>query len=131
MCGIAAIMFKRGPANVGEAMVRMLVSLQHRGPDSTGYALYGSRGGGVRTYVVWVKLEEPDAVGAERARALAVQTDEMLDAKRRAEVFGFIKGMEIPGRYKSALFRRWGEMVEAPATDVELRALRGLFKVEE
>ena len=79
MCGIAAIMLKRGPGEVGAAMCRMLVSLQHRGPDSTGYALYGGRGGGARKYVIWVKLVEPQAIGAERARALGVQRDEMLD----------------------------------------------------
>ena len=79
MCGIAAIMLKRGPGEVGAAMCRMLVSLQHRGPDSTGYALYGSRGGGAGKYVIWVKLEDPEAFGAERTRALGVQTDEMLE----------------------------------------------------
>lgn len=117
MCGIAAIMFKGSPANVGEAMVRMLVSLQHRGPDSTGYALYGSRGGGVRTYVVWVKLEEPDAVGAERARALAVQTDEMLDAIARAG--GRVVAQEAVLDYAARLVVEYGGDVKAFVEAVE------------
>ncbi len=39
MCGIAGIMLK-SPADIGKKMVRMLDGLQHRGPDSTGFALY-------------------------------------------------------------------------------------------
>ena len=43
MCGIAGIMFKNGggaePA--GRALFDMLDGCQHRGPDSTGFALYG------------------------------------------------------------------------------------------
>ena len=42
MCGIAGIIYKNGnDANrVGADMTRMLQSMKHRGPDSTGYALY-------------------------------------------------------------------------------------------
>ena len=44
MCGIAGIMY-RGTAQTfetGEALIRMLDGCQHRGPDSTGFALYGA-----------------------------------------------------------------------------------------
>lgn len=43
MCGIAGIMLKDSsePFNTGEALVNMLNGCQHRGPDSTGFALYG------------------------------------------------------------------------------------------
>lgn len=42
MCGIAGIMFKHtdGKAAVGKALIDMLDGCQHRGPDSTGFALY-------------------------------------------------------------------------------------------
>ena len=40
MCGIAGIIYKDGHHNVGQDMTRMLQSMKHRGPDSTGYALY-------------------------------------------------------------------------------------------
>lgn len=40
MCGIAGIIYKDGQHNVGADMTRMLQSMKHRGPDSTGYALY-------------------------------------------------------------------------------------------
>lgn len=41
MCGIAGILHRGGQGDVGSEMTRMLQSLKHRGPDSTGYALYG------------------------------------------------------------------------------------------
>jgi methylamine---glutamate N-methyltransferase subunit A len=44
MCGIAGIMFKakRAGRSTGQALVDMLDGCQHRGPDSTGFALYRS-----------------------------------------------------------------------------------------
>ena len=42
MCGIAGVIYKdRKTHQVGEALTSMLESLQHRGPDSAGYAIYG------------------------------------------------------------------------------------------
>lgn len=42
MCGIAGIMLKNSSDfKTGEALVNMLNGCQHRGPDSTGFALYG------------------------------------------------------------------------------------------
>lgn len=43
MCGIAGILFKNCELNVklGESLIEMLDGCQHRGPDSTGFALYG------------------------------------------------------------------------------------------
>jgi methylamine---glutamate N-methyltransferase subunit A len=41
MCGIAGIIHRDGAANTGSEIARMLQSMKHRGPDSTGYALYG------------------------------------------------------------------------------------------
>jgi glutamate synthase domain-containing protein 1 len=41
MCGIAGIIYRDGSRDVGRDMTRMLQSMKHRGPDSTGYALYG------------------------------------------------------------------------------------------
>ena len=43
MCGIAGVIYKDKKTHpVGEALTAMLESLQHRGPDSAGYAIYGS-----------------------------------------------------------------------------------------
>ncbi len=41
MCGIAGIIHKNGPGDVGREMTRMLQSMKHRGPDSAGFAVYG------------------------------------------------------------------------------------------
>ncbi len=42
MCGIAGIIYKNGNGahRIGRDMTKMLQSMKHRGPDSTGYALY-------------------------------------------------------------------------------------------
>jgi methylamine---glutamate N-methyltransferase subunit A len=41
MCGIAGIIYRDGAHEIGRDMTLMLQSMKHRGPDSTGYALYG------------------------------------------------------------------------------------------
>jgi glutamate synthase domain-containing protein 1 len=41
MCGIAGLIHKDKQTNIGNEMTAMLRALKHRGPDSTGYALYG------------------------------------------------------------------------------------------
>jgi methylamine---glutamate N-methyltransferase subunit A len=50
VCGIAGIIYRNGGAeglDIGRDMTRMLQSMKHRGPDSTGYALYGPATKGV------------------------------------------------------------------------------------
>lgn len=42
MCGIAGLIHKGTSANIGGELTAMLQSLKHRGPDSTGFALYGN-----------------------------------------------------------------------------------------
>ena len=44
MCGIAGLIHRNGSGNIGQEMTQMLQSLKHRGPDSTGYAIYGTPG---------------------------------------------------------------------------------------
>jgi len=41
MCGIAGLIHRGGNAEIGSEMTSMLQALKHRGPDSTGFALYG------------------------------------------------------------------------------------------
>lgn len=45
MCGIAGIIHRGNgtPHDIGLDMTRMLQAMKHRGPDSTGYALYGEK----------------------------------------------------------------------------------------
>ena len=42
MCGIAGLIHRGKSANIGSELTAMLQSLKHRGPDSTGFALYGN-----------------------------------------------------------------------------------------
>jgi methylamine---glutamate N-methyltransferase subunit A len=57
MCGIAGIIYRDGGGErqVGRDMTAMLQAMKHRGPDSTGYALYRPASDG---YVMHVKLME-------------------------------------------------------------------------
>ena len=57
MCGIAGIIYRDGGGerHVGRDMTAMLQAMKHRGPDSTGYALYRPEADG---YVMHVKLLE-------------------------------------------------------------------------
>jgi glutamate synthase domain-containing protein 1 len=57
MCGIAGIIYRDGGGErrVGSDMTAMLQAMKHRGPDSTGYALYRPASDG---YVMHVKLAE-------------------------------------------------------------------------
>jgi len=42
MCGIAGVLYKQaGDHEIGKTLIEMLDGCQHRGPDSTGFALYG------------------------------------------------------------------------------------------
>jgi hypothetical protein len=47
MCGIVGLIHKKsdGSENIGSQMTSMLQALKHRGPDSTGYAVYGENNG--------------------------------------------------------------------------------------
>src|SRR5436190_11179735 len=55
MCGIAGLIYRNGGSDVGRDMTRMLQSMKHRGPDSTGYALFGPRAHG---YIMRFKLAD-------------------------------------------------------------------------
>ena len=58
MCGIAGLIHKGKSSNVGGEMTAMLQALKHRGPDSTGYAVYGEPKEG--DYVMRLKVAEAE-----------------------------------------------------------------------
>jgi methylamine---glutamate N-methyltransferase subunit A len=64
MCGIAGIIYRDGGGErqVGRDMTAMLQAMKHRGPDSTGYALYRPQTEG---YVMHVKLAESNGHGED------------------------------------------------------------------
>lgn len=58
MCGIAGLIHRGSSANIGSEMTSMLQALKHRGPDSTGFALYGA--GSETEYVMRFKVAEQE-----------------------------------------------------------------------
>ena len=88
MCGIAGIIHRGGSSNIGGEMTSMLLSMKHRGPDSSGYAVYGGKAPG--ELVIRFKVAEQD----DLHKGFQIH-DEV--KKRRAEVDSRIRsfGAEI------------------------------------
>ncbi len=63
MCGIAGVIHRDGASGVGKEMTAMLQAMKHRGPDSTGFGLFGSAGAAERTVVRLNLAEREDAEG--------------------------------------------------------------------
>lgn len=64
MCGIAGLIHKGKSSNVGGEMTAMLQALKHRGPDSTGYAVYGEPSDG--DYIMRIKVAEAEDMNRGR-----------------------------------------------------------------
>ena len=56
MCGIAGLIHRGKSSNVGQELQSMLQALNHRGPDSTGYALYANNDG--QNFIMRFKVGE-------------------------------------------------------------------------
>ena len=56
MCGIAGLIHRGKTSNVGDELQQMLQALKHRGPDSTGYALYADNDG--KNFIMRFKVGE-------------------------------------------------------------------------
>ncbi|MEE2982523.1 MAG: glutamine amidotransferase [Pseudomonadota bacterium] len=67
MCGIAGLIHRGKPDNIGGEMTAMLQALKHRGPDSTGFALY-SKPREEKKFVMRFKIAE----GAEARSGFAI-----------------------------------------------------------
>lgn len=76
MCGIAGLIHKGKSSNVGGEMTAMLQALKHRGPDSTGYAVYGEASEG--DYVMRIKVAEAEDM--ERGRGIHDVLDQRIAA---------------------------------------------------
>ncbi|MGI9389662.1 MAG: glutamine amidotransferase [Boseongicola sp.] len=75
MCGIAGIIHKGKNSNVGGEMTAMLQALKHRGPDSTGYAVYGDASDG--DYIMRLKIAEAEDMA--RGRGIHAVLDERIE----------------------------------------------------
>ena len=98
MCGIAGLIHRGKSSNVGGEMTAMLQALKHRGPDSTGYAVY-SEGRAPDEYIMRIKVAEAEdrAVGHGVHKLIAdriARVDEIL-----AEHGAVVKSKEAPQEY--------------------------------
>ncbi|EJW10551.1 Glutamine amidotransferase protein GlxB [Rhodovulum sp. PH10] len=82
MCGIAGIFFKTQGSNqiLGRALVDMLDGCQHRGPDSTGFALYEDGIEGLRLRFM---VAEDDTAALDRIRAALAAHGATLRSEKR------------------------------------------------
>ena len=87
MCGIAGLIHKGKTVNIGKELQDMLQALKHRGPDSTGYALYGE-GSGDDNYIMRFKVGENVKEGSK-----AVNEDKSVYDSRRKQVDGHIRDL--------------------------------------
>jgi glutamate synthase domain-containing protein 1 len=86
MCGIAGLIHRNGSGNIGQEMTQMLQSLKHRGPDSTGYAIYGQPGR--NEFVMRFKVAEQE----DMAKGFDIH-DEV--KRRRAKVEERLTGLGV------------------------------------
>lgn len=89
MCGIAGLIHRKKSADVGSEMTAMLQALKHRGPDSTGFAVYGEP----RTdeYVMRFKVAEGEDMAKGRGIGRVV-ADRIAEVDRRLEEMGVAVG---------------------------------------
>jgi len=87
MCGIAGIIHKGKTVNIGKELQDMLQALKHRGPDSTGFALYGE-GNSQGDYIMRFKVGENVAEGSS-----AVKEDNSIYDARRKQVDKYIRDL--------------------------------------
>ena len=86
MCGIAGLIHKGKTVNIGKELKDMLQALKHRGPDSTGYALYGE--GESDNYIMRFKVGENVKEGST-----AVNEDKSVYDSRRKQVDQHIRDL--------------------------------------
>ena len=78
MCGIAGLIHKGKTVNIGKELQDMLQALKHRGPDSTGFALYG-QGNNQGDYIMRYKVGENVAEGS----SAVIEDKSVYDARRK------------------------------------------------
>jgi len=86
MCGIAGLIHKGKTVDIGKELRDMLQALKHRGPDSTGYALYGE--GESDNYIMRFKVGENVKEGSK-----AVNEDKSVYDERRKQVDQHIRDL--------------------------------------
>src|SRR5215471_12528897 len=117
MCGIAGIIHRGKRVNIGSEMTSMLQSMKHRGPDSSGYAVYGSPAPG--EFIVRFKVAEQEDMhkGFDIHRQVKERRAEV-DARIKSlggRIIGAEEATEYAFRYKisfSGDLRRFSDYIE-------------------
>ena len=117
MCGIAGLIHRDGATSVGKEMTAMLKSLKHRGPDSTGFAIYGPST--ANEYVMRLKLAEQEDMTKDhhirqKIRERQAEVDRML-AELGAETVEVAEATPYAFRYRL----RYAGDTRRLATDIE------------
>ena len=89
MCGIAGLIHKGKTVNIGKELQDMLQALKHRGPDSTGYALYGE-GKWQGDYIMRFKVGENVKEGST-----AVNEDKSVYDERKNKLINITKEISV------------------------------------
>ncbi len=102
MCGVAGIIHRGTTGNVGGELTSMLQSLRHRGPDSAGFAVYGTPRAG--ELVMRFKLAEQEDLRKgfdifDRIKQRRAAVDERI-AEMGAEIAGAEAVTEYAFRYR-------------------------------
>jgi methylamine---glutamate N-methyltransferase subunit A len=115
MCGIAGIIYRDGAHGIGRDMTRMLQSMKHRGPDSTGYALYGPT---TKSVLMRYKLADAnDARDYEFTERLNGNRQEV--ESRLASLGAHIEQVDVETDYAFRLTLRYDGDLKALADYVE------------
>jgi len=102
MCGIAGLIHRGKTGDIGQEMTAMLQSLKHRGPGSTGYALYGTPHG--KELVLRFKVAEQDEMAKgfdihHQVKERRTQVDKRL-AEMGARIIDQDEATEYAYRYR-------------------------------
>lgn len=118
MCGIAGLIHKGKTSNVGAEMTAMLQALKHRGPDSTGYAVY-AESSNPEDYIMRVKVAEAEDrnIGHSAHKMIAdriARVDAILE-----EHGAVVKSKEAPQEYSLRYVINHDGDTAAMATHIE------------
>ena len=117
MCGIAGLIHRDGATSVGKEMTAMLRSLKHRGPDSTGFAVYGVSA--PAEYVMRLKLAEAEDFATDHHIRQKIRDRQAEVDNRLAELGAVTIEASEPTPYAFRYRLRYSGDTRQLATDIE------------
>ncbi len=110
MCGIAGLIWTGKSSNIGGELTSMLQSLKHRGPDSTGFALYGKPADDLRVLRFKVAEQEEMTTGfdihqqvkerVEQVKSRLAELDVKIVSEEEATEYSYRYQIQISGDQK-------------------------------